>query len=368
MILTNEIIKIAYELYNQGNTLSETTRLIDKRYNLELSHSTIGRRFRKNGLKLRNYKESLIRSKRKHIDIPQLLKEYPKINSIRELSRKFGIARGTIKKILKENRVIIPNSRTALIRMGNINEKEKFILSLQEKAYLYGLVMGDLTPVRKSNYTLKLITHSTHKTFMSLLVKSFEKYGITNYKETKNLGMFRFQTHIDLESFSFLLDSKKQIIPEWIQQGEFFSFLAGFIDSDGSIMVKKSGNNFQFAIRFFGENLLLLLEIKKKLETLGYNPSIHKNHCKGDSSYHCGKIIRYNKDYYAVEIQRKDQTLSLLNKIPIRHPEKIAKIQLMQYIKQKNFTKWYEVENQVKLLKSKIKQSVLQKTILENLN
>ena len=98
-----------------------------------------------------------------------VLEEYIKTNSIRAISRKFGISRTFIRKMLKENGVTIKDSRSALLAMGHIKEKTKFTLASQEKAYLYGLVLGDLTPVRKSNYTLKLITHSTHITFMNLL-------------------------------------------------------------------------------------------------------------------------------------------------------------------------------------------------------
>ena len=237
-------------------------------------------------------------------------------------------------------------------------------MSDTEKAYLYGLVMGDLTPVRKSNYTLKLITHSTHRTFMDLLQKTFEIYGITNYKETKNQNMYRFQTHIDLDSFSFLLDSKSEIIPNWINSDNFFDFLAGFIDSDGSVIIRKTDRYFQYVIRFFGQNLDLLNEIKTRLESLGYNLSMHKSHKIGDKSYNNGILFKYNKDYYVLETFKKAQTLDLLNKIPIRHPEKIAKRDLIYKINKSGFVQWQDVETEVKELKSKIKQSVIQKTSL----
>lgn len=365
MILTHEIIRIAYEQYKQGNTLSETTEIINKKYNLNICPSAISLRFRKEGLRLRGYKESSTISKRKHINIPKLLEEYSNTNSIREISRTSGVSRKTIQKILNENKIIIPSSRTALIRIGYIKEKDKFILNPQEKAYLYGLVMGDLTIVKKSDYTLKLITHSTHKTFVDLLLKLFENYGVTNYRETKREGMFRFQTHIDLESFSFLLGCKGETIPEWINNDNFFEFLAGFIDSDGSIIIRKAGDYFQYVIRFFGENINLLIQIKKRLEKLDYNLSMHKNHSKGDISYHKGVKFQYNNDYYALETYKKSQTLDLINKIPIKHPEKIAKIKLIKSIEKKGFRQWYEIETEVKSLKTRIKQSVTQKISLE---
>ncbi len=50
--------------------------------------------------------------------------------------------------------------------------------------------------------------------------------------------------------------------------------------------------------------------------------------------------------------------------IPIRHPEKIAKRKLIYKIDKSGFVHWQNVEKEVKELKSKIKQTVLQKTIL----
>lgn len=293
-----------------------------------------------------------------------VLKEYSKISSIRAVSRKLGISRTAIRRSLVNSNIGIMDSRSAQLAIGYIKEKNKFVLSSQEKAYLYGLVMGDLTPVRKSNYTLKLITHFTHKTFMNLLQRTFGKYGPTNYKETKNQNMFRFQSYLDLKSFAFLLESKQEVIPNWINSDNFFDFLAGFIDSDGSVIIRKADKYFQYVIRFFGQNLNLLEDIKIRLERLEYNLSMHKNHKIGDKSYNDGILFKYNKDYYVLETFKKAQTLDLLNKIPIRHPEKIAKRELIYKIDKSGFVHWKNVEKEVKELKLRIRQTVLQKTSL----
>ena len=284
-MITNGIVKVACERYKAGNSLKETAKFLDRNHNFKVHPNTLGYHLKKAGLTLRSDIECIVLRTRKHIDIQKLLENYSNKIPIRELSRNSKIARGTIRKILVENGISIMDSRSAQLAMGYIKEKKKFNLPLQEKAYLYGLVLGDLTPVRKSNYTLKLITHSTHRTFMDLLQRTFEKYGPTTYKETKNQNMFRFQSHVDLDSFLFLLDSKKEIIPDWINSDNFFDFLAGFIDSDGSVIVRKTDKWFQYVIRFFGQNLDLLNEIKRRLEILGYNLSIHKNHKRGDKSY-----------------------------------------------------------------------------------
>jgi len=362
--LLSEKIK---DLYLQGYSTIQIRDIISESENIDVCSQSIRNKLIKLGVSLRNRKESIISHYRKEEPIHEIIELYSKNVPVRELSRKFAMGRKTINKILSENNIIIKDSRSALVAMGHISEKKKFSLDPKEKAYLFGLVMGDLTPVRISNYTLNLITHSTHKTFMDLLYETFEKYGPTKFTTTKNINMFRFQSYIDLESFIFLLDTKKGIIPNWINSKNFMHFLAGYIDSDGSIITKKSGKYFQFVIRFFGQNKKLLEEIKTRLERMGYNLSMHKNHSKGDTSYHNGRVFRYNKDYYVLETFKKHQTLDLIEKIPIRHPEKIAKIKLMKKIKNTGYVHWLDVKFDVKKLKEKIKQSVIQQTNLKNL-
>ncbi|MBI2657929.1 hypothetical protein HYX08_04520 [Candidatus Woesearchaeota archaeon] len=363
MQITNQIVKIACEYYKRGNSLTETAEYLNRAYNFKVSPYGIGKRLRKIGVKLRSDVEGVILRTRKHIDIQKLLENYNNKVPIRELSRNSKIARGTIRKILVENGVSIMDSRSAQLAIGYIKEKKKFNLSSQEKAYIYGLVMGDLTPVRKSNYTLKLITHSTHLTFVKLLYNIFNKYGISSYKETKLNGMFRFQTHLDLESFSFLLDTKNGKVPDWINSNNFFYFLAGFIDSDGSVMLKRMHGGIFYGIRLFGQNLNLLIGIKDKLNNLDYKSSIHLSHCKGHKYFNNGILFKYNKDYYILETKRS-QAISLLKDIPIKHPEKIMKRDLIFKIYNKGIVHWCEIEEEVIKLRFIIKDAVKSKTDL----
>ncbi|MBT3865672.1 hypothetical protein HOF78_01040 [Candidatus Woesearchaeota archaeon] len=290
-----------------------------------------------------------------------IIKLYAHNRPIREISRNLEINRSTVRKTLGKNNIKIRNSRDSLISMGHIKEKKKFNVESKEKAYLFGLVMGDLTPVKKSNYTLKLITHTTHPLFGDLLLKSFKEYGITNYKLTKKEEQYRFQSHICLESFNFLINSKENRIPNWIDKENFFHFLAGYIDADGSILVRKTGEYFQFVVRLFSQKLERLIKIKEILQDNGYFVSMHKNHSKGDTSTHNGKIFRYNKDYYVIEICRKNEVLKLLNILPIRHKEKIAKVNLIYKINKSKKVKYKDIEKPVKQLSSLIKQTVMQK-------
>ena len=161
-----------------------------------------------------------------------------------------------------------------------------------------------------------------------------------------------------------MLEAKSKKVTQWINDENFFVFLAGFIDSDGSVMIKKSGKYFRFVIRFFGEDLELLEKVRERLKEGGYNTSMHKNHSKGEIRYHKGVKFVYNEDYYILETYKKDEALGLIGEIPIRHPEKIAKKLLMEKIYGQKTIFWKDVEKEVKALKEKIKESVLLKESL----
>lgn len=363
--ITKEISVFIKEEYDNKKSCEEIKKSVFNYYNIIISSGAVRNSLLRNGIKLRNPREAIIINHRNKEPVNEIIKLYGDKLSIREISRKLNIGRLTIKKILKENNIKIRQSREALIFMNHIQEKEKFDLSQNEKAYLFGLVGGDLTPFKKSNYTLGLITHTTHKDFADLMLKSFEKYGIAGFKLNKR-NEFRFQAYLDFESFSFLLDSKKSELPNWINNKNFYYYLAGFIDSDGSIFIKKCGKYFQFCIRFFGENLEILKEIKIRLEKLEYSVSIHKNHSEGDFSYYKGKMIKYNFDYYVIELQNKNKLIDLLNKLPIRHPEKIARKQQIFDIAKTKVYLWEDIANKVIELRKLIKESVKLRTNLKD--
>ena len=132
-MITNELVKVACEYYRQGNSLKETTEFLEKSYNFKINLNTLGYHLKKTGLKLRSDVEGVILRARKHINIQKLLEHYKNKIPIRELSRNSKIARGTIRKILVENGIIIMDSRSAQLAIGYIKEKSNFNLTPQEK-------------------------------------------------------------------------------------------------------------------------------------------------------------------------------------------------------------------------------------------
>ena len=168
MKINKELEKEMKENYIEGYSSTEIKNIIFNKYRLLISTDTIRKRLKKLGVQIRDVRESIILHHRRKQPINEIIGLYNNNIPIRELSRKYGIGRGTLRKILKENNIAIKDSRSALISMGYIKEKNKFSIDPKEQAYLFGLVLGDLTPVRKSEFTLKLITHTFEVSIQSI--------------------------------------------------------------------------------------------------------------------------------------------------------------------------------------------------------
>lgn len=356
--VTKEIEKKIVQFYLDGFSSTEIKNKILEKYRVSLTSETIRKWIRRNGVSIRGNRAAVILFYRNKQPIKKVLAEYSAGRPIREISRNTGLGRLTVKKILLENGFKVRNSRNAQLIMGFYEEKEKFSLGLSTKAYLFGLVMGDLTPVQKTNFTLQLITHTTHLEFVKLLHDVFSPYGPTSDGLRKQ-GDVRFSAYLDLESFDFLLSAKDEVLVPWISDINFFHFLGGFVDSDGSIYVKKAGKYFQFVIRFFGQGLEILKEIKKRLERIGYRANLSMTHAKGTVSWCKGVKFVYNKDYYTLEISQKQAVIDLIGKIPFRHPEKKLRAQQILKIYNSKVFLWNDISADVIALRTKLRKSVL---------
>lgn len=292
-------------------------------------------------------------------DVKSIIDDYEKFKSLRAVARKTTISRPTIKRILLKNDIKILSNDDA-IRIANLKyEKKVYDADECSKAYLYGFVAGDVHVFKRSKFTLRAITHTTHNSFVDLFVKQFEMYGnvMCKYKEKRN--EWRVMADLDYESFKFLEERRKDAVPSWINEQNFMHFLAGFIDSDGTIMMRKSGAYFQCVVRVFGQDKCVLAEIKNNLLARGFQPSFYKNFEAGKIRLWKDKIMRYNKDYYVVEIYRKEDSLRLLNSLPIQHKEKIARKKLALEIYQRKEIKWDNIKEEVISLRARLEQEAL---------
>jgi intein-encoded DNA endonuclease-like protein len=277
------------------------------------------------------------------------------------LAKKFGSTKATIHKIISENRIRVRDSDEA-IRLANLKyERCNFSANTIEKAHMIGLVEGDITAFRKSKHTVRAITNTTHNSFCNMFNKIFRNYGKVRISPTENKTFenYMWRVSVDLNnSFSFLLpENRRKDICELINSDAkaFLSFLAGYVDAEGALMVKKIRENLQYCLRLSTENLDLLKQIESKLVKLNFRPILYKNFLSGSSRMANKTKISYNKDYFSLELFRKSDIALILKALPLKHPEKIAKKQLILKMIKANLTKWSQAEPLVNQLTTEIK-------------
>jgi len=106
-----------------------------------------------------------------------------------------------------------------------------------EKAYLIGFRIGDLN-VSYNASSIKVKSNTTHVIQVDLLKALFQKYGpIWISTPASNGNIFHCSIALN-KTFSFLIP-KPDSIPKWIlrSKSHFLSFLAGYIDAEGTIRV-----------------------------------------------------------------------------------------------------------------------------------
>lgn len=92
--------------------------------------------------------------------------------------------------------------------------------------------------------------------------------------------------------------------------------MAGFIDSDGSVILRKAGIYFQPVIRVVGQNAELLYKLQEKLKEKRFSVSLRKIPKGG------GKTWSYSKDYFTLEVYKRKDVFALLKTSIFETPRK----------------------------------------------
>ena len=339
--MKTNIFDKAADLYLEGTPINGIGESIKSRYGITMGKNTLYRNLKKR-IKLRSISETLKLQNRKGLHIDEMIRLYVKDKySIKELAEKFSRNWYTIRKILIENNIKLKD-------WGEINHlfrskfaKPKVDISKIERAYLTGLVVGDFAVYKKSKYTIRITTGSTIQEFINMIRGLFEKYGHVMQSHDKFNDSEKITIDLDSESFEFLFDAKKSNkFLDAATKEEFFQFLAGFIDAEGSVSInkRKLRNRIEFGIQIYNTNLKLLKIIASKLEEHGFHPHITKTKDKGNS-YYKGKIFNHNYIEYRVGLTRNSEIKALLELVPIKHPNKIVKSRLILYLLRNKITK-----------------------------
>jgi len=228
-------------------------------------------------------------------------------------------------------------------------EKYDFSGNQKEKAYILGLVAGDIH-VRKHNRQILAELTTTHPAMRNLFYSVFSKYGTPKeYKKyNKIIKRYEWRIYVFLNnSFEFILTKDFNVDNEY-----FYDFLAGFFDCEGCLHIYNNHDFIGLTLLIYNSNKKLLEIIKKRLEKEGFNPKFStflKSGRRTKEGYYS------DKDVWAIRLHTNKEVVSLMNKIPIKHKEKIDKLSIAMYINDK---RWEDISEQVDKLKIDIKNGV----------
>jgi predicted HTH domain antitoxin len=248
------------------------------------------------------------------------------------------------------------------IKIRSISEaKLKYIKipfsgNLIEKAYLLGLRAGDIS-AKLDGKQVTVITGTTHFSQVQMFKKVFEKYSpVKFYEASIKDGRKAWIVYCRLHpSFKFLL-KKPNYIPVQILKNDrlFFSFLAGYADSEGcwNIYKQKDSKKARGRFQIISGDKTILKQLTQKLKKIGFKPLFGLSRKSG----HKCKVGVSNLDMYYLSLNHQKDVLKL-SKILIKyskHPEKIWK---MKFIMKNQGKNWEEVKDELKKFKEYVKST-----------
>jgi hypothetical protein len=231
--------------------------------------------------------------------------------------------------------------------------KAPFSRDPREGAYLRGLRTGDLNCEIYGNQ-VRVATSTTHPEMYALLRNCFAKYGRLNKTPSRNKSDFEWLVYCYLnKTFSFLLEKCTTVPDSYMRDDELFlSFISGYIDAEGSFRLYQDEQSAAVSLRLRTEDRALLMGFRNKLRELGYHPYLALELERG---YHKGK--NYTKDVWMLGMFRKEEVLSLVKRLSMRHVEKSSWAAL---VLESVSRKWDFVEPRATSLRSSIKTGVRQ--------
>ncbi|CAG0928679.1 hypothetical protein TFLX_01011 [Thermoflexales bacterium] len=191
-----------------------------------------------------------------------------------------------------------------------------------EKAYLIGFGVGDLC-VHRANYsktskTVIAACTSTVPEQIELVRMLFEEYGGVNLSVGKQQTVIT--CYLD-RSFNFLLEREDRIV-DWITADQecFAAYLAGYIDAEGCIQLKRQTRAFEVVIRSYDVNILRTCWAA--LQKLGVVcPPVYLVKRQGERD---GNGPLYHQDYWGLGIYRQLSLARLFELIAphLKHPKR----------------------------------------------
>ncbi len=190
--------------------------------------------------------------------------------------------RGEVKMgevVMNDRWVIIP-----FIKYVDLEEPSEAIaidinegnITAVDTAYMLGFVSADCS-VRKRGHRIEVHLGTTREDTLEVFLKTFSKFGHINIIDgiDSKTGLKRRDAFIFLPlSFDYLRDAKT-LIPNDYEP--FIAYLAGALDGDGSIKIRKRHWGMEFSVRLLNTDKAWLERISYMLRRFGFHPNIRKS-------------------------------------------------------------------------------------------
>ncbi|MBI3860040.1 MAG: LAGLIDADG family homing endonuclease [Thaumarchaeota archaeon] len=238
-------------------------------------------------------------------------------------------------------------------------ERRPFDGTDEDKAYLMGLKRGDLTASKPWRGVVKVTTSTTHPAMARLFHELFGRHGhvyqMPRYKKDMNSYEWNLAVILD-DTFSFLLwDSGEALAWVGSTDATVCSFMAGLLDSDGSIVITKTNNGkVTTFMDYYGCDLPLLSWVQSELTRLGHRSSLRRNKHAGYKTKKFGIVHR--SDYWQLSSWGVREVQVLLGKVKPRHQEKVRKAELASTLSKD--LDFMNVGGVVKGIRAEIKEDV----------
>jgi hypothetical protein len=262
-----------------------------------------------------------------------------------EIARILGVQRHTVSSWLRRLEIPIRTQGDSVSLALSKYSVREFDGDLATRAYLIGFRAGDLH-AQIHGRRIRASVGTTHLAMAELFRLVFSRFAeVRRYPKYNDLSGFHWCIFCDLDpTFDFLL-KKQTEIPDWVLKNEesFYSFLAGYFDAEGCI---------SFDLRPMSRSISLILKTCDygilrnayvRLATDQYAPTMSLDKRAGEQDL--------NSDFCALRVGSRSNALKLLDMMPLRHSEKVAKADLARSIASSG---WREGWQEVRLLRASI--------------
>jgi len=266
-----------------------------------------------------------------------------------EIARILGVQQQTVSSWLRRLEIPVRTQGDSVSLALTKYHVKAFDGDLASRAYLLGLRAGDLH-AQVHGRRVRASLGTTHPAMAELFRLVFSEFAeVRRYPKYNDVSGFHWCIFCDLDpTFDFLL-KKPAEIPDWVLKDEkfFYFFLAGYFDAEGCLSFDLRPANHSFSLILKSCDYGILKDAHAFLTNDQFASTLHLDKKAGEQDL--------NSDFWALRVGGMLNALDLLNKMPLRHPEKVAKSNLAKSMASSGWTKGWQ---DVRLLRASIAADV----------